>query len=64
MSNNRDDALTLARSAGLDPPVEFHGDLFVASEKLRGMIARMPRRERTDGPAHIFDQTRFIPPTL
>lgn len=64
MSNDRDDALTLARLAGLDLPAEFHADLFVAYEKLQGMIARMPRRDRSDEPAHIFDPTRFMPPSL
>ena len=64
MSSNHDDALILARLAGLDLPVEFHADLFVAYEKLQGMIARMPRRDRTEEPAHIFDPTRFMPPTL
>jgi hypothetical protein len=62
MSSSHDDALTLARLAGLDLPAEFHADLFVAYANLQAMLARMPRRERTDEPAHIFDPTRFMPP--
>jgi hypothetical protein len=59
-----DSALTLARLAGLDLPVEFHGDLLSAYERLQGMLARMPRRERTDEPAHIFDPLRSMPPSV
>ena len=62
MSSDREDALFLARIAGLDLPEEFHDDLMVAYTKLQGMLSRMPRRERSDEPAHVFLPERFMPP--
>lgn len=62
MLDRLEEALILARLAGLDLPAAFHDDLLVARDKLQDMLGRLPERARGDEPAHVFDPLRFMPP--
>ena len=59
---SQDEIVLLARSAGLDLPPQYLGELTEAYSQVRIMIGRLPNpRPRGDEPAHVFTPLKFMP---